>query len=121
MLRAGITRPSWQRTMRLTSMTCCCEGALMTFSPYLTSLSVCATVSISSNASLEWSPRSRMFSSTRFGVSSPLLQHALNSFPLSHQFQDTNGTQYSLVKLIAKACQSLTIVGDPDQSSESSA
>lgn len=32
------------------------------------------------------------------------------------EFQDTNTVQYDLVKLIAKASGSLTIVGDPDQS-----
>ncbi|GAA6006862.1 hypothetical protein JCM11491_003209 [Sporobolomyces phaffii] len=35
---------------------------------------------------------------------------------LIDEFQDTNTVQYDLVKLIAKASGSLTIVGDPDQS-----
>lgn len=35
------------------------------------------------------------------------------------QFQDTNSVQYDIVKYIAAASNSLTIVGDPDQSSES--
>lgn len=37
---------------------------------------------------------------------------------LIDEFQDTNAVQYSLVRVIAEASQSLTTVGDPDQSSE---
>ena len=32
--------------------------------------------------------------------------------------QDTNTTQYELMRYIAQTCQCVTIVGDPDQSSE---
>lgn len=34
------------------------------------------------------------------------------------QFQDTNSCQYDLVKTVARKCQCLCIVGDPDQSSK---
>ena len=32
--------------------------------------------------------------------------------------QDTNTTQYELMRYIAQTCRCVTIVGDPDQSSE---
>ena len=37
---------------------------------------------------------------------------------LIDEFQDTNVTQYEIVKRFAEPSGSLTIVGDPDQSSQ---
>lgn len=113
----GPTRMRSPAAMRLTSTTCLCEGASV---PLLIRRSCSSHVPLASYQLFRNHPRViAKIKSVLIDEVSAVNRRlcALQLTMLLSQFQDTNSVQYDIVKLIAAPSGSLTVVGDPDQSS----